>query len=377
MKFSIFATVLVIITLVVFATWMSTYAIAPPVFYRFGVSYDPSIQTLMPTVTIERALLEMNGRAGSYENANVLFLNNYDDLDLYNRMIPTAKKQSPKFIYSLRSINMFASKNHLYIIMKKALTPLELRSVLPDTLPVNVLTSLGGGVKGVIRKSGGSSPGPMICKTNQQRQQGIIVSNSVSEVESAISSSGKMSVCQRVLNDPYTVNGLKINIRVYMMVVKRPGEKFEMSVWKDGFVYYAPLKYEKGTTDKRRIVTTGYIDRDIYQNNPMTLGDLQKLIRDEFKVMWTNVLEAMKLIKFAYSPIVNEIDGGADHTRFMIFGCDFAPCENLKVKIMEINKGPDMNWKDDRDGKVKREMVNGFFRRAFYKDRMPALMNII
>ena len=37
--------------------------------------------------------------------------------------------------------------------------------------------------------------------------------------------------------------------------------------------------------------------------------------------------------------------------RFQLFGADVAPDENLHVKLMEFNKGPDMGAKDIRDKK--------------------------
>ena len=43
--------------------------------------------------------------------------------------------------------------------------------------------------------------------------------------------------------------------------------------------------------------------------------------------------------------------------RFNIFGIDIAPDESLNVKIMELNKAPDLSYKDDRDANVKLNMV--------------------
>ena len=41
--------------------------------------------------------------------------------------------------------------------------------------------------------------------------------------------------------------------------------------------------------------------------------------------------------------------------KFQIFGADIAPDENLNVTIMEINKGPDIGFKDERDGNLKKK----------------------
>ena len=41
----------------------------------------------------------------------------------------------------------------------------------------------------------------------------------------------------------------------------------------------------------------------------------------------------------------------------MILGCDVAVNKNLECKIMEINKGPDLTYKDERDKTVKYNLV--------------------
>ena len=51
-----------------------------------------------------------------------------------------------------------------------------------------------------------------------------------------------------------------------------------------------------------------------------------------------------------------------NHTRFQIFGCDVAPTANLDALLMEINKGPDMNAKDERDKQVKLTVQRDMFK---------------
>ena len=41
---------------------------------------------------------------------------------------------------------------------------------------------------------------------------------------------------------------------------------------------------------------------------------------------------------------------------------DVAPDNNLNVKVMEINKGPDLSAKDDKDDKVKNKVSEDVFR---------------
>ena len=44
--------------------------------------------------------------------------------------------------------------------------------------------------------------------------------------------------------------------------------------------------------------------------------------------------------------------------RFIIMGADVSPDHNLNVKLLEMNKGPDLKAKDDRDRAVKEKRVH-------------------
>ncbi len=50
-----------------------------------------------------------------------------------------------------------------------------------------------------------------------------------------------------------------------------------------------------------------------------------------------------------------------DSTLFQLFGADIAPSDKLDAHFMEINKGPDIGGKDERDSKLKYNMLKGIF----------------
>ncbi len=50
-----------------------------------------------------------------------------------------------------------------------------------------------------------------------------------------------------------------------------------------------------------------------------------------------------------------------NNTTFQLFGADVAPDENLDVKLIEINKGPDMGAKDTRDKNLKKQLQEDIF----------------
>jgi hypothetical protein len=60
--------------------------------------------------------------------------------------------------------------------------------------------------------------------------------------------------------------------------------------------------------------------------------------------------------------ICRKTDSKGDHIPIyddysvQIFGADVAINDQLQPQIIEVNKGPDLSPKDDRDGRVKRKM---------------------
>ena len=110
-------------------------------------------------------------------------------------------------------------------------------------------------------------------------------------------------------------------------------------------MYYTPKYFNYKSKDKDSHITTGYIDRKVYSKNPLTLYDFykyldkngynSKLLKDNIKNLFYNIMNALK------EPICNN-KNLKNTVRFQIFGADVAPDNLLNVKLIEINKGPDL-----------------------------------
>ena len=46
-----------------------------------------------------------------------------------------------------------------------------------------------------------------------------------------------------------------------------------MYVYNDGFMYYTPRIWKPKSRNLNEIITTGYIDRQVYVDNPLTIKD--------------------------------------------------------------------------------------------------------
>ncbi len=204
-----------------------------------------------------------------------------------------------------------------------------------------------------------------ITKNNQQRQEGINIHKSL---DSVLDTDNKLIV-QELLQNPYLIKGRKINLRVYVLVIKDSNNNFKVLVYSDGFMYYTPEYFEPNSTDIKKNITTGYIDRQVYEENPLTHQDFREYL-DSYRTL-TPIEKYIKktksntklsdhvfsqiyhLIAYVFETYNNVLGTKSNGVSFQLYGVDVAIDDQLRPQIMEINKGPDLGAKDDRDKKLK------------------------
>ncbi len=216
-----------------------------------------------------------------------------------------------------------------------------------------------------------------IMKKNIQRQEGLKISKDKNEILNGYKEG--YVVVQELLQDPYIINGRKTNMRFYVLVVC-VNKRLQVYVHKDGFMYYTKVPFIKNNTEVDVNITTGYIDRKVYDENPLTHDDLRKYLDDPNR---TNLLTIEKnirsqhlnisdiyfnrinqLLKQIFMAFVGKIcmsDKLLKNISFQLFGVDIAVNDKLHPMIMEINKGPDLGAKDKKDSALKHGVVKDMF----------------
>ena len=206
-----------------------------------------------------------------------------------------------------------------------------------------------------------------ITKNNYQRQEGIEIHT---ELDTILNSKNKYLLVQELLQDPYLVSGRKINLRVYVLVIKDNYSNIKLNVYKDGFMYYTSELFEPGNPSFKKNITTGYIDRQVYVENPLThidfrkwldnpnrlLTPIEKYLKDthpNIKIsdyIFSQIYEQIGFIFKTFEEIVGTKTRGVC---FQLYGVDVAINNQLNPLVMEINKGPDLTAKDERDKNLK------------------------
>jgi len=200
-----------------------------------------------------------------------------------------------------------------------------------------------------------------ILKKNIQRQANIKISRTYDDIIKAVTDDKEYIIIQELLQNPFLVNGRKINLRVYFMLVIKNND-YSIYVYDNGFMYYTPKMFEKGSIDIDVNITTGYIDRKVYEENPLTHDDFKNFVgKDKGEIIFKNIRILLKNVMEPFRNLLVSTQSFPGSTQFQIFGSDVAVNDDLTATLMEINKGPDLNPKDEKDGALKTKLMEDVF----------------
>ena len=274
--------------------------------------------------------------------------------DLINYEISLMQKTKNNYYYIINDIDLLVGKDFLWDKLsryyKNDVTKLSPKSYIPaDSYSIERLKK--DYVNGRL----------YIAKKNVQRQEGIQIINKKDELFKLIKDK-EVAIIQELLQDPMTIDGHKINLRVYVLIVIH-NNVCDVYVYNDGFMYYTPKKFVLNSIDKDVNITTGYIDRQIYEENPLTHKDfMEYLDKNESngissKHITNNILNLIKNVLKPYTKLFVDNQAFRGSVQYQIMGADVAINKNGGAHIMEVNKGPDLAGKDERDTKLKLSLV--------------------
>jgi hypothetical protein len=288
---------------------------------------------------------------------NIYFPCTYDETDDEIKKLKAQNLENPnKKIFIIQKSDQIASKSDLWINLvnkyglNKAKIMCPMTYVLYDKEQLQKLNNEYDKDK------------IYILKKNIQRQEGLKITKDKNEILNGYNDN--YVVVQELLQDPYIINDRKINLRFYTLIVCNNGIQ-SVYVYQDGFMYYTKQPFIKNSTNFWSNITTGYIDRWVYHINPLTHNDFKKYLHNKniaYDKVFNNVYLLIKdLMKSVDNKFCNENDFKFC-TTFQLFGVDIALDENLNPKIIECNKGPNLNINDERDGQLKKSLVKDIFK---------------
>ena len=197
-------------------------------------------------------------------------------------------------------------------------------------------------------------------KSNLQRQEGNLITKDIDFILNNAWDKNFV-VAQDLMQNPFTVDGHKINLRVYLLIVIRKN-LCDFYIYNDGFVYYAKKKFEPNSIDREVNITSGFGDRSIYEDHPLTTQDLYKHIGPDIaSKMQHNIEQAFSEIYKVYKQDFIDKNINVPGISFNLYGVDIAPGADLSVTVLEANKGPSIDKKSERDGDLNYAMSRDLF----------------
>ena len=315
----------------------------------------------------------------------------YDFIDHEIRIMENIDRvtKKPNVFFILKGTDVLTSKDRLWSVINNTYGEHIASMFTPKTYIVSNESDITKfkddnniSRDNIVYKMDGFDGKLYILKKNIQRQEGLKIMGT-RDVANMITYDRKLLsdyvVIQELLQDPYMINDRKINMRYYLLVVIKNVDVnkkvFKVYMYDDGFMYYTRNKFVKNSKNHDDNVTTGYIDRKVYDENPLTHGEFYEYLNDDKRVKTVGeefVMQhylkyhknlgdylrgnVMELFKHVLEPYRNILDSATDRVggiSFQLYGADIAVGETLVPSLMEINKGPDMNAKDEKDRKLK------------------------
>lgn len=314
-------------------------------YYRISDRLEPwGISGNLPDVFTE-AIGKQYLIMGKFAQTELLMFETLNYVDQLMKKVPYPL--SIKYVYGVCGSDLMANKGYLADTLYK-----KYGSDAHDMIPATYLLDSESAIQQIKNEFDPSNV--YILKKNIQRQEGYLLTRNLHEI---LQNRNEYVVCQKMLQNPYLVNGRKINLRIYLVVMAKHGN-VSFYYFDNGFLYYTPLMFKPTSMNPGEVITTGYIDRQVYKENPMTLRDLEQFLGEtKYDKLMISVHMLLKKVKMAYQERLRAENAGLPGVKFLVYGCDVAPDSDLQVQLMEINKGPDLNYKDDRDKAVKLTMV--------------------
>lgn len=267
-------------------------------------------------------------------DATLIMFESLNNIDYIMATTNFAKYPQCRYIFAISGSDEFANKARIAQI-----------------LPQNIIPKTFSSTQNLDPKK------IFIAKQNVQRQEGLTIFKGE---DAATIKPGSYVVIQELLQDPYIYNKRKINLRIYLLVKITPQQKnqlIQFYYYNDGFIYYTAEHWVPNSPKIGPNITTGYIDRQVYVENPLTIQDMLKFVPQ----LKNSIHKTMTTIATSYRNNAHFVEVNQrvkNATKWTVFGVDLAPNSDASIcLVIEMNKGCSLEYKDERDKALKFNMI--------------------
>lgn len=193
-----------------------------------------------------------------------------------------------------------------------------------------------------------------ILKRNLQRKRGIKLSNNYYDIINSKYDNYKLV---QDMKESYLVNERKFNIRLYLLIVCTKTSTNVYLHKLNKLLYTKDKINRKNKLDFDSNITNSYeVNGDIYDTHPFNVLELEKISNDSG--ISKQIKEKITMFSKVIVLPLNKNTKLINNTKFQLFGIDAIYDKNGNIYFLEVNKGPDMIPKDNRDKKMKTKIIN-------------------
>ena len=264
------------------------------------------------------------------------------------------KKQK---IFGISGCDKIVSKNNLWKLLKNEYTWDKASTIMPGTY----VFSDDDDMQRFSKKF--SKNNIYILKKNLQRKKGLRISNNYYNILN--SKYDKFKLIQE-FKESYLINNRKFNLRYYLLIISK-NDKISIYLHKYNKILYAKENVSKDKLNFDSNVTNSYLmDDNLYKNNPFNSEELFKFMKTKesdknIEKIEKNIKNIFVLFSRAITLYLNTQEHVKKNESFQLFGVDVIIDNKLAPYILEVNKGPDLKAKNDRDKKLKTKVLNDIF----------------
>jgi len=186
-----------------------------------------------------------------------------------------------------------------------------------------------------------------ILKSKRQRKEGLKLTR---ELKDILESKENYTLVQNYKRDLLLINNRKLNLRIYLLLTIKNGV-VEAYINKYATCIYSNKEYDDSTLDFENNITSFNLDLKVYDENPMTMKQLRTYLLDNGydnpDVLFERINNKVAMVIDAVKPSLGRKGNLNNNLCAQVFGMDFVVDKDLNPFMLEANKGPDMQPKQE------------------------------
>ena len=314
---------------------------------------------------IMKNIFDKNNIENSNENWNLYIPCGYNNVESELKKILIDKDNKNKYIFGINGCDTIVSKNKIW----ESLLGCYGRKKASTLMPESYILGDPNEMEEFRKKYNPSKNEIYILKKNIQRKEGLKLTRDYFEIMEAVVDDYK--VVQKYITDLYLINGRKINLRIYLLISMKD-KTINFYLCKNGKCIYTNKKYNDNDLDFESNITSYHLDMNVYKENPRDFNELREYLNKDKDpkffsekngdYLFNKTELLMREVSLCLYKNLFQSKNIEGTTTFQLFGVDVIFDKELNPYLLEMNKGPDMNARDDIDEKMKSLVQSDMFK---------------